>query len=137
MCQRLPGRLREVVLLEADILWRAEIDKPEDMYREFFQTWLRVCKNISQSGRPVVLLCAGGIPENAVVATTTYVDHTNQLAGAIYAISLLTLNTLSVVSLFTRFRVSFLPFRLCPATSNTASILMLLGGYAGPEPHSG
>jgi len=62
--QQLTGRVREAIVLEADILWRAEFNKPEDGYREFFETWLRMCKNISQSGRPVVLLCAGGIPEN-------------------------------------------------------------------------
>jgi len=62
--QQLAGRVREAIVLEADILWRAEFNKPEDKYREFFETWLRMCKNISQSGRPVVLLCAGGIPEN-------------------------------------------------------------------------
>jgi len=64
VCHRLLGRPREVVVLEADILWRPEFDRPEDRYREFFETWLRMCKSISQSGRPVVLFCAGGIPEN-------------------------------------------------------------------------
>jgi hypothetical protein len=58
------GKLREVVMLEADILWRPEFDKPEDKYLGFFETWLRMCKNISQSRRPVALFCAGGIPEN-------------------------------------------------------------------------
>ena len=34
-------------------------------HRDYFETWLRVCKNISQSGRPVVLFGAGiGVPEN-------------------------------------------------------------------------
>jgi hypothetical protein len=130
--------------------------------------------NISHSGRPVVLLCAGGIPENvepcvkrryfsqvhylgsfvvlvwgvahlfptrsvarafghvpqvngritsvewitegvalislaAVVATVAYVDHTNLIPKAIYWIAFLMLNMLSVVSLFTGFKVSFLP----------------------------
>jgi len=64
VCQRLLGKHGEVVLLEADILWRAEFNRPEDQYRDFFETWLRVCKNLSQSGRPVVLFCAGGIPGN-------------------------------------------------------------------------
>jgi hypothetical protein len=64
VCHHLTGKLKEVVVLEADILWRTEFDKPEDKYRDFFETWLRMCKNISQSGKPVVLFCAGGIPEN-------------------------------------------------------------------------
>ena len=64
VCQRLVGKLDQVVTLEADILWRADYDRPENRYRQFFEEWLRVCKNISQSGRPVLLLCAGGNPEN-------------------------------------------------------------------------
>ncbi|MBN1813742.1 MAG: hypothetical protein JXA14_18020 [Anaerolineae bacterium] len=59
------GTLNDVVLLEADILWRPEFDQPEDNYRAFFETWLRMSKNVSQAGRPVVLFGAGaGVPEN-------------------------------------------------------------------------
>ena len=59
------GKLQDVVLLDSDILWRPEFDKPEDKYRDFFETWLRLAKNISQSGRPVVLFGAGmGVPGN-------------------------------------------------------------------------
>jgi hypothetical protein len=65
VCQTLLGQLDSVILLDADILWRPEFNKPEDRYREFFETWLRMAKNISQSGRPVVLFGAGlGVPEN-------------------------------------------------------------------------
>lgn len=65
VCQRLLGQLDQAVLLDSDILWRSEFNSPETHYRDFFETWLRVCKNISQSGRPVVLFGAGvGVPEN-------------------------------------------------------------------------
>jgi len=65
VCHNLLGALQEAVLLDSDILWRSEFDKPESNYRDFFETWLRVCKNIAQSGRPVVLFGAGvGVPEN-------------------------------------------------------------------------
>jgi len=65
VCQALIGKLDNLVLLDADILWRPEFNTPEDKYRNFFETWLRVAKNISQSGRPVVLFGAGmGVPEN-------------------------------------------------------------------------
>jgi hypothetical protein len=64
-CQILLGRLTQVVLLDSDILWRSEFNSPEDNYAAFFDTWLRMCKNISQSGRPVVLFGAGmGVPGN-------------------------------------------------------------------------
>jgi len=65
ICQQLLGKITEAVLLDSDILWRAEFNTPETKYREFFEVWLRVCKNISQSNRPVVLFGAGaGVPEN-------------------------------------------------------------------------
>ncbi len=61
----LMGKINEAVMLEGDILWRSEFDKPKEKYREFFETWLRLCKSISQSGRSVVMFNAGmGVPEN-------------------------------------------------------------------------
>ncbi len=65
VCQYLLGKVTQAVLLDSDILWRPEFNTPDTNYRDFFETWLRVCKNISQSGRPVVLFGAGvGMPEN-------------------------------------------------------------------------
>ncbi len=65
VCQHLLGQVTRAVLLDSDILWRPEFNTPDTNYRDFFETWLRVCKNISQSGRPVVLFGAGvGVPEN-------------------------------------------------------------------------
>ena len=64
-CRRLVGQVPDAVLLDSDILWRPEFNRPDANYRDFFETWLRVCKNISQSGRPVVLFGAGmGVPGN-------------------------------------------------------------------------
>jgi hypothetical protein len=65
VCNALLGQQDDVILLDSDILWRPEFNQPENNYRDFFETWLRVAKNISQSGRPVVLFGAGlGTPEN-------------------------------------------------------------------------
>jgi hypothetical protein len=65
LCQHLLGQQRQVVLLDADILWRPEFNQPENNYSDFLETWLRMCKNINQSGRPVVLFGAGiGVPGN-------------------------------------------------------------------------
>src|SRR5512143_1426572 len=65
VCNMLVGRTKNVVVLDADILWRPEFNSPADSYRAFFDVWLRLCKNISQSGRPVVLFGAGfGVPHN-------------------------------------------------------------------------
>jgi hypothetical protein len=65
VCNLLTGRVRDAVLLDSDILWRPEFNKPEENYRDFFETWLRMGKNIGQSGRSVVLFGAGmGVPHN-------------------------------------------------------------------------
>ncbi len=65
VCNALVGRMNHVVVLDSDILWRPEFDTPSNHYRDYFELWLRMCKNISQSGRPVVLFGAGlGVPDN-------------------------------------------------------------------------
>jgi len=65
VCRQLMGVVTQAVLLDGDILWRPEFDDPASRYRDFFETWLRVCKNIAQSGRPVVMFGAGfGVPDN-------------------------------------------------------------------------
>jgi adenylate kinase family enzyme len=61
VCLELSTRMKDVVVMESDILWRAEFNQPETNYREYRETWLRVCKNISQAGKPVVL-CGVGVP---------------------------------------------------------------------------
>ena len=65
VCRYLLGQVASAVLLDSDIIWRPEFNTPDTNYQDFFETWLRVCKNISQSGRPVVLFGAGvGVPGN-------------------------------------------------------------------------
>jgi len=62
---QLIGKLNGAVLLDADILWRKDFDHPENDYREYMELWLRMCKNVSQAGQPVVLFGAGtGVPMN-------------------------------------------------------------------------
>ena len=61
VCLALAAKMKDVVVMESDILWRAEFNQPETDYREYRETWLRVCKNISQAGTPVVL-CGVGVP---------------------------------------------------------------------------
>jgi len=58
------GRLNTAVILDGDILWRPEFNTPENNFQAFFETWLRLAKNIAQSGRPVVLFNAGSLPDN-------------------------------------------------------------------------
>ena len=63
----------------------------------------------------------------ALVATVTVVDSSSPVTRAVYWLAVVGLNVLSVVSLFTGFKVNFIPFKLCPAIFTGASILILLG----------
>lgn len=47
--------MQDCVCMESDILWSDEFNKPEDDYSQYRNLWLRVAKNIAQSGRPLVL----------------------------------------------------------------------------------
>ncbi|HUX88196.1 MAG TPA: AAA family ATPase [Chloroflexota bacterium] len=60
---QLPNLLSECVVLESDLLWRPELDRPENQYRDFRDLWLRLAKNVHQSGRSVVLL-GSAVPES-------------------------------------------------------------------------
>ena len=61
-CLALAARTKDFVVIDSDILWRSEFDQPETDYRNYREMWLRVCKNISQAGKPVVL-CGASLPE--------------------------------------------------------------------------
>ena len=62
-----------------------------------------------------------------LVAAVTTVDRTGTVSRAVYWIAFAELNVLLIVSLFTGFKVNFLPFKLCPVIFTTSSILILLG----------
>ena len=65
VCNALLGHFTDAVLLDSDILWCPAFSSPENDSRDFFEIWLRMSKNIGQSGRPVVLFGAGvGVPSN-------------------------------------------------------------------------
>ena len=62
-----------------------------------------------------------------LVAVITFTDHTNTISQAVYWLSFLMLNALSAISLFTGFKVNFIPFKLCPVIFTGSSLLILLG----------
>lgn len=58
-------RRSSVTLLDSDILWREEFNRPEQNYAGFFGTWLQLALNIGQGGRPPAIFGAGfAVPEN-------------------------------------------------------------------------
>ena len=62
-----------------------------------------------------------------LVTTVTVVDAASPVTRAVYWLAVIGLNALSVVSLFTGFKVNFIPFKLCPVIFMGASVLILLG----------
>lgn len=65
----------------------------------------------------------------AFVASATAIDRQAAASGAVYAVAAATLVALTVVSLFTGFRIAFLPFRLCPFVLGSAAALIALGAW--------
>jgi predicted RNA-binding Zn-ribbon protein involved in translation (DUF1610 family) len=51
----LMGQLLDYVLLEGDIFWRPEFNRPEGDYLDFRNICLRAAKSINQSGRPTII----------------------------------------------------------------------------------
>lgn len=62
MCRILFQNESKYIVMESDILWNRIYDTPDDDYRAYRELWMKICKNISQIGMPVVL-CGCAIPK--------------------------------------------------------------------------
>lgn len=71
----------------------------------------------------IALIFIGSI--NAIV---TAIDPASPVSLTIYLASAVCLIVLAIVSLQTGFKISFLPFKLCPVIFTTAAVLIILGG---------
>lgn len=60
-------------------------------------------------------------------ASVTYTDFSNYISQLVYVISALYLIAMAVVSLYTGFKVNFLPFKLCPVIFSISALLIILG----------
>ena len=63
----------------------------------------------------------------SLVAAVTWIDASAAVSHAVYWLCIVMLNALSVISLFTGFRVRFIAYRLCPVIFTGASVLLLAG----------
>ncbi len=63
-----------------------------------------------------------------LVATVTVIDPSNVVSTAVYIISVIMLLLMAVLSLFTGFKISFLPFKLCPFIFTASAVFILIGG---------
>jgi len=62
-----------------------------------------------------------------LVAAVTVIGPKSPATLAVYWLSFAMLNALSLISLFTGFKVNFVPFKLCPVIFTGSSLLILLG----------
>jgi hypothetical protein len=63
----------------------------------------------------------------AFVAVATAIDPASAVSAGTYLVAIATLITLAVVSLFTGFKIAFLPFRLCPVIFGASAALIAVG----------
>ena len=63
----------------------------------------------------------------ALTATTTVIDPGAKVSIAVYLLSATFLVALAVISLFTGFRIRFLPFRLCPIIFISSALSIITG----------
>lgn len=62
LCEQLFLHEKDYIVIESDLLWNDMYNTPEDDYCAYRRLWMRMCANISQIGKPVVL-CGCAIPK--------------------------------------------------------------------------
>ncbi len=62
-----------------------------------------------------------------LVAIVTLIDHQGPVSTAVYLLSASGLIVLALISLFTGFKVKFLPFKLCPFIFTASAVLIFIG----------
>ena len=63
-----------------------------------------------------------------LVAAVSLIDPMSSVSEAVYLVCSVGLLVLAAVSLFTGFKVKFLPFKLCPLIFTVSSLLIIVGG---------
>lgn len=63
----------------------------------------------------------------SLLAVVTFIDPAAAVSRAVYIVSAIGLIVLALVSLFTGFKVKFLPFKLCPIILTLSALLVIAG----------
>jgi len=66
----------------------------------------------------------------AFVAVTAAIEPHARLSTAVFAVAIAALVALALVSIFTGFRIAFLPYRLCPFIFGLSAVLIAVGAWA-------
>ena len=64
----------------------------------------------------------------SLVAAVTFVDPLSVVSRAVFLVAVIGLIALSLISLFTGFKVNFIPFKLCPVIFTASAVLIVIGG---------
>ena len=64
----------------------------------------------------------------SLVAVVTFVDPLSAVSRAVFLVAVIGLIALSLISLFTGFKVNFIPFKLCPVIFTASAVLIVIGG---------
>jgi len=62
-----------------------------------------------------------------LVALVTYIDSSSTLSFFVYGLTIAALFVLAIVSIFTGFKINFLPFKMCPIVFSESAILITIG----------
>lgn len=65
----------------------------------------------------VGILCAG----------STFLNHLSYISNFVFILTAIFLFVLALISLFTGFKVNFLPYKLCPFIFSLSAILIIIG----------
>ncbi len=65
----------------------------------------------------------------ALVLVVTFIDAESVVSISVYIVTAICLIALAVVSVFTGFRINFIPFRLCPIIFSTSALCLLTGAF--------
>ena len=89
--------------------------------------------NISEDNRNIITMewIVEGVSLifiGVLIVVVTYVDRLSMVSSVVYAVSVVALIALALVSFFTGFKVKFLPFRMCPFVLISSAGLIALGG---------
>lgn len=63
-----------------------------------------------------------------LVGAVTFIDPLSTVSKVVYGLSIVGLVALAIVSVFTGFKVNFIPFKLCPFIFTGSAALIFVGG---------
>jgi hypothetical protein len=63
-----------------------------------------------------------------LVAVVTFIDPVSTVSKAVYVLSIIGLVALAFVSIFTGYKVNFIPFKLCPFIFIGSAAMIFVGG---------